>query len=582
MAIRYLAVIRPPASGHLEQREATIPLPGFATVVATDRLTLHVNENRHIVMPGHIGAIIGDLFTHDSPPRVVETFNDETAVRARKTRGSAIVERYWGGYIAFVADAETVHILRDPSATLPCLYVSQNDATIVASDVNLLIDSGYLSPKIDFPFLAAHLYAPDVRSPRTGLIGLHELLAGFRLTVENAGHVITPCWSPWDYCSPAPDRSAADLAAGLKQVIFDTVGAWALAYPRSLLGVSGGLDSSILAASLTHAGADLTCVTLATDEAEGDERAFARILRDGLKLRLVEAMHRPEVIDFTVPLSGYLPRPVGHAFGASNYGIRFELERELGIDAFFSGIGGDNVFCYTQSATPLVDRFRAQGISLGLFETLSDICRLNNASVGAVLKMAAKKQFSRNATYQFTGDNSFLGPLSATIDPLALSHPWLATPEGALPGKSTHVSMLARLQGTIDGLPRDHAPQILPLISQPIMEACLRIPMWDWIAGGRNRAVARMAFTGVLPQALIDRTSKGGPNSFAYTAMEMHKAIVRELVLQGRLVEEGVLDPHQIETALDARKLINPAEHIRLSDLAQAEAWVRHWERQRK
>src|SRR3546814_984119 len=75
-----------------------------------------------------------------------------------------------------------------------------------------------------------------------------------------------------------------------------------------------------------------------------------------------------------------------------------------------------------------------------------------------------------------------------------------------LPGKAAHVAMLARAQKSIELYPRaDAPPQIVPLLSQPVVELCLSIPTWQWVHGGRDRAVARAAFAGILPDLLVER-----------------------------------------------------------------------------
>ncbi|CAL4869357.1 hypothetical protein MMA231_03649 (plasmid) [Asticcacaulis sp. MM231] len=581
MALRYIAIVTRDSDRRARVSRAVSAI-GLAQTVTSPAVMIHSNTPL-LPLHGGIGAVVGDLFTRAPCSVRVQVMDHRASQIARDTLGQSFLTSYWGGYVAVIEDARgLVHVVRDPSAAMPCYVLKHEGAVLFASDVDVLVAAGFLTPEIDFSFLGRHLHAPDIRTPDTGLVGVQEVMAGFRLSIGAEVQMATQAWSPWDFVQADRAQSDAEMVEHLEETLLSCVAAWAGRYPRCLLGVSGGLDSSILAACLVEAGADLTCVTLATHEAEGDERAFARILRDRLQVPLVEAFHRPELVDFTRALSANLPRPIGHAFAQSNFGIRFELEKVLGIDAFFSGIGGDNVFCFTQSATALVDRFRSEGLGLGLVQTFADICHQNNASAGAVFRMAFQRYVDADPTYRFHGETRFLGPAAAHVSDSPLSHPWLHAPKAALPGKAAHIAMLAGLQGTIDGLPRDHAPQILPLISQPVMETCLRIPMWKWIAGGRNRSVARAAFARRLPKALIERTSKGGPNSFAYTVMEHHKDLVRERLTTGRLAQEGLIDARAVYEALAPNALIKPLDHMRLSDLAEAEAWVRHWEAVRK
>src|SRR3546814_18791962 len=43
---------------------------------------------------------------------------------------------------------------------------------------------------------------------------------------------------------------------------------------------------------------------------------------------------------------------------------------------------------------------------------------------------------------------------------------------------------------------------------------CLSIPTWQWVRGGRDRAVARAAVADLIPALIAQRRTKGGPTGF--------------------------------------------------------------------
>jgi asparagine synthase (glutamine-hydrolysing) len=94
-------------------------------------------------------------------------------------------------------------------------------------------------------------------------------------------------WSPWDHVEPAL-VPVEEKAERLERIVRQSVQGWAAAAGRVVLGVSGGLDSSIVAACLAGPSRATTCVTLFTRDPAGDERDYARILCASLGLRLVE------------------------------------------------------------------------------------------------------------------------------------------------------------------------------------------------------------------------------------------------------------------------------------------------------
>jgi asparagine synthase (glutamine-hydrolysing) len=109
------------------------------------------------------------------------------------------------------------------------------------------------------------------------------------------------------------------------------------------------------------------------------------------------------------------------------------------------------------------------------------------------------------------------------------------------------------------------------------METAISIPTYEWIRGGINRAVARRAFADILPSAIIERTSKGGPGSFAAKVYRANRPRVRELLLDGKLVARGIVDRGAVEKATSQGSADSLPEMVRLLALVDAEAWVGHW-----
>ena len=518
------------------------------------------------------------VFAKNSSLPPLDRFDSTAAARVSRTRGDVLITEFWGSYVALIAgpDGQDFTVLRDPSGALPCYTLRHGEVTFISSDIETLDATGQVSLAIDWCNLAGHLRLLDRRTPASCLTGLTEVLAGQRIDVFRPNLPADMRWSPWAFASNPNCGPTTAIIEGLEATIDSTVHAWARSFEHILLAISGGLDSSILAAALKMSGVKTTLLTMATDELGGDERLYARAVAEALDLPMVEAFHNLEGIDVARATSSHLPRPLFSAFGQSEHETKFALSRDLGIDAFFTGIGGDNVFCYVQSAAPVVDRFRIDGWSAGIFQTASDVCTLTGATVPQVVGHAVKRQFA-GVHYRWAAETDLLSKDTWAISPEKVLHPWLVAPKDALPGKYVHVGMLARIQGTIDGFSRWVAPQINPLLSQPIVEACLRIPTWQWIEAGRNRAMARLAFKGRLPSMIIDRRSKGGPESFACQVVDSNRETLKALLLDGLLAQNGVIDTKAVATCLSDPAPISIERQKRLALLAEAEAWARVW-----
>src|SRR3546814_7634738 len=79
-----------------------------------------------------------------------------------------------------------------------------------------------------------------------------------------------------------------DEVQKLRRVTQMSLTAWSRTYDQGLIGISGGLDSSIVAASLRKAGNTLSGLTLMTDDPLGDERAFATAVASHIGMPLFE------------------------------------------------------------------------------------------------------------------------------------------------------------------------------------------------------------------------------------------------------------------------------------------------------
>jgi asparagine synthase (glutamine-hydrolysing) len=168
-----------------------------------------------------------------------------------------------------------------------------------------------------------------------------------------------------------------------------------------------------------------------------------------------------------------------------------------------------------------------------------------------------------------------------TTDAAAITqgdHPWLSPPRGVLPGKIEHVRALMRLHNISDGKERIAiAPMRYPLLSQPLVELCLRIPSWMWITGGRNRAVARDAFADSLPPMVLNRRTKGDFTAFCGGVYSRNRSVLREALLDGWLADNGVIDRAAVGAYLNNPAPPTTVDFYRLLEMAAVEAWAQAW-----
>ncbi len=576
MAARFLAIVSKQSGSPRSSRYSIPDLPIDAKLKGTN---VHLNQDGMAVPVGDDGLVLGDLFTRGAAPARVRSIPEDTARRIKAGRGDLLISAYWGGYVAILHTGVPgqISILRDPSGTLPCYYREEDAAIYVASDLDSLLSISTAPLAIDWDYLSVTNLPGAPPTSQTALTGIRELLPGWRLDIDDRTTDLARCWSPWDHVD-FDDTPDAQQIEQLEATVVSSLGTWGRRFNHVLVGVSGGLDSSIVAAGLKGSTA-VTCFTMVTNEPSGDERTYAQAMAQTLDLPLEEVPYKLDQVNVARTTAAHLPRPGVPSFSQANLATRQALTAKFGIDAYFSGVGGDNVFCLMTSATPILDALLARGAGPEAFTALRDVCKLTGCSVWDAGRAVIERWRTRDLPHQLPRNLSFLSaqdvPLPGRADE---TNTWLQRPVGSLPGKAAHVAKVMSLQYMWDLFHRSEAgPHILPLFSQPIVELCLRIPTWKWCSKGMNRSFARQAFAKRLPSSVVHRRSKGGPDSFAFDLALTNRKAIREQLLGGALAQAGLLDTQAIEESLSETRAFGAGEHLRLLTLTEAEAWARFW-----
>ncbi len=566
MSFNYLLI----AFGDLAQREALA-----AEIRQEGKLPLATAGRDAILLTSQVPGVaawgglwlIGELFRKD------RSVNAESMGYEPSGSQKTLLAEHWGRYVAIRSDAEVISILRDPSGALPCYYRRLGSLLLVASDLGALKAITPGQATLDWNVVEDILSAADLRTRRTAISGISELLPGELLSATPTSFKIEPAWLAWPRDGQTHPRDFIEHAEHLREQVQHVMTALGNAHPHSLATVSGGLDSSIVALALGPVVRSLTCLTLATADPAGDERRYARLTADASGGSYVERFLEPCHVDLRRSQAAHLPRPIGRPHIQAAWRHVRDVASQRGATAVFNGTGGDNIFCFLRSATPIIDRFLADGIGAAL-STARDIAQLTGATYLQVFSAALRRARLNVGARRWRRDERFLAADRSKAH--AEAHPWLCVPEGVRPGTAAHIMLLLRIQNYLDPWDADcRLDMVNPLLAQPIVECCLTIPSWQWCQGGIDRAVARRAFADRLPPMILARRWKGGPDSLISTLFELNRPLIRAALVDGVLADRGVLDRGAITAVLDEPRSASDSDALRLLILTDAEAWVR-------
>lgn len=483
---------------------------------------------------------------------------------------------FWGSFVVVRSAGRATTIMRDPSATMPCYTVRLKGRLFVGSHIRDVMAIARYSPTIDWPIVVRHLRAIQYRDAATALAGVSELLPGWSLDLEGASY---PSWTPWSFAQRdrfIRDRGTATEA--LRQTVLLVTRAWASQFHHGVVSLSGGLDSSLLAAGLAAGDLPCTAVTLLSGTASGDEQRYAKTVAAHLGIPLEVRRLLDTDIDIAVSDAAHLPRPTARMFWQGADRILRDVAASKDADGHFHGGGGDNVFCFLQSVAPILDRIDMEGLSRNAWTTLRDICTLTGSDLGDAVVRTMRRRLSGRRSYRWAVDDSLLGARALEGQPPAFTHPWLVLPPGGLAGSAAHIALLLAIQNYLEGYRRElTVPVIAPLLAQPLVELCLRIPSWMWCQGGRNRSIARDAFADLLPREILTRRSKGTPDGYSMAIYERHRVEIRAFLHEGALARQGLLDLPAIDRIVTQEGPVRGHGYARILSLCDVEAWLRSW-----
>lgn len=522
-----------------------------------------------------VGAwtLVGDVFNRQRP--VLRGGSDDPDDYERK-----LVARFWGRYVGvrFGADSRLSSILRDPSGALECIAWSHQGLTIVGSDApDWLVRKLRPSWRINIDRLSQALLDPFMSSGPLLLDGPIAVDPGTvqPLPLDSPARSI---WRPADIAHRSLDRlpSLEDAAASVRSAIDEAVTGLAGVSAPVAAEVSGGLDSSLVASSLTRRPDVPVSLWLSAHGAtpESDERSYVAALAQALEI---------------------VPTCVPHATGAmteawlerASQGLRpgvNALDRPhdmdwaarlegAGVTALMTGKGGDSILLQRSTADVFTDLWLARGWRALLARDVPRLAAENEISVWSMVRTA--RRHGRTDNRLPLRDDSFL---VSRRPPEA--HRWLAGCEAFGPAKTLQIA------GVLDSVSR-HGPSMLtetvdvrhPMCAQPVIEACLAIPTPLLTHGGRDRGLARYAFKERLPIAILERRSKGDMTRIYARMILDNLAVLRPWLLDGRLAALGVLDRDAADRLLTRESLIWRGSYSTIIVAAAFEGWVRAWER---
>ncbi|VDC50074.1 asparagine synthase-related protein [Brevundimonas mediterranea] len=488
-----------------------------------------------------------------------------------------LLARFWGGFIglSFTTAGQPTAVLRDPSGALDCAVWREEGLTLIGSGFpDWLLALRKPSWRIAYDRVHAAIIDPALALGDLLMTGPVSVAPGTLQPLPEGPPVVL--WRPdWitrsGQADPVDDSRAAQ---SLREAVDEAVAG--LARPSPVAAeVSGGLDSAIVAASLvkTRAMVPLWLSAYGPD-ASGDERPFVERLARRLDLAVSPQPRRVGVVtrSFLETMPQGL-RPGLAALDGLHDADWSDRLRHAGLTAILTGKGGDGLFVQPATGAVFSDLWRERGWRALASPALPALARWTNRSVWSLVKEARRGPTGRDRPKR----SGLVTPLPLTEAPPMPA--WLTGINDFGPAKRAQISAVLYGIGLHGPSLQTEAADVLhPLLTQPVVEACLRLPVIQLTLGRRDRALARRAFAERLPPEIIERRSKGEMSAFYGRMIAGGLDALRPWLLDGRLAAEGVIDRAAAESLLTPESLIWRGGYADIMNAAAFEGWVRAWE----
>ena len=536
------------------RRLSIIDLEGGDQPIANEDGTVHVVQNGEIYNFRELRAEL-----EQAGHRFSTRSDTEVLVHLYEEHGEGFAERLRGMFAVAIWDSRRrrLVIARDRFGIKPLYYRDEAGELTFASELRAL-PRGEVDPDALEAFLAFN----SVPAPFSIFAGTRKLPAGHLLVWQDGETRVER------YARPVPaevrDEDSAELAEELRARLRDSVRAHLIAdVPVGVL-LSGGVDSSLLAAlAAQESGEAVHTFSIGFEERSFDELDDARSVASMYGTRHEELTLRPDAALLLPRLAETFDEPFADSSALPTYLVSELAARHVKVA--LSGEGGDELFggYYTYAADLLalrVGRF-APGIR-PLVERLPSSSRRASFDYkakrfvrGAALPPlerhhAWKEIFSPDVRAELTGRRS-------GYDPVDLLRARFEETEGA--------ELLTRLQdvdlGTylVDDLlvKTDRASMAhslearVPYLDPVVAGLAQSLPTRLKVRGLRKKVLLRKAAAPLLPRRIVYGRKRGFSIPAAAWLRGELEPFARDVLAPDTLRRQGFFRPEPVERLID-------------------------------
>jgi asparagine synthase (glutamine-hydrolysing) len=243
---------------------------------------------------------------------------------------------------------ETLVLARDHFGICPCFYTVINGVLIFGSEIKAILQHPLVKREVNLTGLDQILSFPGLVSPTTMFKDIYSLKSGHYLVATSGGIQICEYWDleyPREN-EALPAKDADQYLAELEYLLSDSVKLRLQADVPVGFYLSGGLDSSLIAALVSKAVPDETVHAFAIDfeDSSFSEAQYQKLVAAHVKSRLHTTVFGwREIAERLRDVIHHCECPIKETYNTASLALS-KSAKDAGITAILTGEGADELF----------------------------------------------------------------------------------------------------------------------------------------------------------------------------------------------------------------------------------------------
>lgn len=512
--------------------------------------------------------------------------------------GKAVFSRLRGMFAIALWDANNDEIIlaRDRVGKKPLFYAWHEGVLLFGSEIKAILACPGFSRKPELEAIHHYLSLQYIPAPWSAFEGVKKVPQASYMVVSRGGTINIHNYWKLPQPGAAKHRPVQELQEELVSLIDESVRLRMISDVPLGAFLSGGVDSSAVVAMMArHSSGRVKTFCIGFDEAEYDERAYARMVAERYDTDHHEMVVRPNAMEILPKLIWHYNEPFADPSAVPTYYVSEIARRHVtvalngdGGDESFLGYGRYKQCLQTEWISRLPRSLRRLSTHLAKVIPLSmerhRIPRVARRWLSYVSEKDSRR-YAPSMAYFFEQDkaNGYDEKLiphlrSSSLDLLERYFAESPSYVGGAAWADIHTYLPDDLLVKVDIASMAHSLEARsPLLDHTLMEWAARIPASQKMANGETKSILKSAMEPYLPHDVLYRPKMGFGVPIDHWLKAEMKDFAYDTLLSTRARQRGLIKPDFVRTMLDEHCAGLRSHHTRLWALLMLELWFEMW-----